>query len=148
MKNSLNDNFIECFSERLNYLIDESDINQKKLAEIIGTSESLITGYKKGKIKPGIENIIKIAQYFNCDIHWLITGKSHEEEKSKIAEENITYKTNKKLNNRIKLPNGIIIDERREIFKQPYIVEICQIILRFDDDIKGRIYKAIKIFEE
>lgn len=60
-------NFTEIFIE----LCEERNLNQTDLANEIGINQSQISRYKKGII-PNIKNIVKICDYFNCSIDYII----------------------------------------------------------------------------
>lgn len=65
---------LEVFLRRINALIIEHNLDNVKNAEnIIGIPNGTIGNCKrKPPQKPGINNIIKIANYFNCSIDYLI----------------------------------------------------------------------------
>ena len=140
---------METLGKRIKYLLEINGVKRSDLQKNIDISPGNLSDIINDKNRnPTIKIILAIAQNFDCDIHWLLTGESYEGKYSKISEKDINYEIGKKLKNRIKLPNGIIIDERRKIFKQPYIVEICRVILRFSDDMRYKMYEVMKIFEE
>lgn len=60
------------FSERLSVLIKESNVNQQKLAEFIGTTRQSISLYSTGKRKPDIEILNKLCDFFNVSSDYLL----------------------------------------------------------------------------
>ena len=60
--------------ERLNLLQKNSGMNQKDLARAIGLSLSIFTIWNKGNAKPGLKQLVKVAQYFNVSLDWLVFG--------------------------------------------------------------------------
>lgn len=60
--------------DRLNLLQENSGMNQKDLAKAIGLSLSIFTIWNKGNAKPGLKQLVKIAQYFNVSLDWLVFG--------------------------------------------------------------------------
>lgn len=61
--------------DRLNLLQQQSGMNQKDLARDIGLSLSIFTIWNKGTAKPGLKQLVKIAQYFNVSLDWLVFGE-------------------------------------------------------------------------
>lgn len=60
--------------DRLNLLKKNSGMNQKDLARAIGLSLSIFTIWNKGNAKPGLKQLVKVAQYFNVSLDWLVFG--------------------------------------------------------------------------
>ena len=60
------------FAERLEELIFENGLDNKTLAATINISASCITQYTNGEDLPTIENLVKIADYFNCSTDFLL----------------------------------------------------------------------------
>jgi transcriptional regulator with XRE-family HTH domain len=50
-----------------------------KLSKATGISEGLISDYKNDKVKPAIENLVKIADYFNVSADYLLGLSKHKE---------------------------------------------------------------------
>lgn len=62
------------FSERLQKLMDDRNINQSDLAKIAGVSHVSARDWVKGKI-PKTEYFHRIADYFKVSMEWLLTGQ-------------------------------------------------------------------------
>ena len=60
--------------DRLNLLQENSGMNQKDLAKAIGLSLSIFTIWNKGNAKPGLKQLVKVAQYFNVSLDCLVFG--------------------------------------------------------------------------
>lgn len=60
--------------DRINLLQQQSGMNQKDLARAIGLSLSIFTIWNKGNAKPGLKQLVKVAQYFNVSLDWLVFG--------------------------------------------------------------------------
>ena len=58
--------------ENLKKLREEAGISQKQLAECIGVSQQSINKYENHNIEPDIETMIRIADYFNTSVDYLI----------------------------------------------------------------------------
>uniref|UniRef100_A0A7C2V5Z5 XRE family transcriptional regulator n=1 Tax=Hydrogenobacter sp. TaxID=2152829 RepID=A0A7C2V5Z5_9AQUI len=61
--------------DRLKLLMKLLGINLKEFAEISGIPYRTLQNYTLGVREPTIENLQKMANATNCDLHWLITGK-------------------------------------------------------------------------
>ena len=58
--------------ENLRKLRENAAISQKQLAEIIGVSQQSINKYENHNIEPDIETLIRIADYFDTTVDYLI----------------------------------------------------------------------------
>ena len=63
---------MESFRERLKELRAEKKISQKKLAKIIGTNNSSICDWERGRSEPSVEMIIKICDYFEVSADYFL----------------------------------------------------------------------------
>ena len=57
---------------RLKELRKHKKISQLKLAMELNTSQNTISRYETGEREPGINELIKIADYFNVSIDYLV----------------------------------------------------------------------------
>ncbi len=80
------------FNMRLKYLREEANISQQYLADKIGISKSSINMYERGEREPGLETLEAIADFFNCDMDYLL-GKSDTKNKY-LAKKNIPDASN------------------------------------------------------
>lgn len=78
----------ESFKERLNHLIEEREIAHSKLAKAIEVSTALISKYTSGKTKPSYDNFIKIAEFFDVSLDYLV---GREEAPSQSNEQDQFY---------------------------------------------------------
>ena len=65
----------------LKKLRTEKGISQKQLADVISVSQQSINKYENHNIEPDIETLIKIADYFDTSVDYLI---GHSEVRRKI----------------------------------------------------------------
>ena len=63
------------FQQRLPMLCKELKISKYRLQKQTGIAESAIYDWQKGKSSPRLENIIKIADTFNCSVDFVL-GRS------------------------------------------------------------------------
>lgn len=61
--------------DRLNLLQQQSGLNKKELTKVTGISSNAFTAWNKGDAKPGLKQLVKIAQYFNVSLDWLVFGE-------------------------------------------------------------------------
>lgn len=61
--------------ERLFELIETAGTTPSAVTKELGISISSFTDWKKGKGKPSIETLIKLADYFDVSLDWLVLGK-------------------------------------------------------------------------
>lgn len=71
------------FSERLKALRIVAHLSQEELSRKLQVSRSCIGNYEQGKRTPSIEDLEKIADYFNVDMNYLL-GKSDTEKMAKF----------------------------------------------------------------
>lgn len=65
------------FQDRFSELLSENDLSRLKLANAIGISSTTINGYFNNNYYPSIDIAIKICNYFNCSLDYLL-GLSDE----------------------------------------------------------------------
>ncbi len=58
--------------QNLKGLREKASVTQKQLAEAIGVSQQSINKYENHKIEPDIETMIRIADYFQTSVDYLI----------------------------------------------------------------------------
>lgn len=62
--------------ENLRKLREDGRITQKQLADAIGVSQQSINKYENHNIEPDIETMIRIADFFNTSVDYLIGHSS------------------------------------------------------------------------
>ena len=67
---------------RLRGLRKNKGISQLKLAMDLNTTQNTISRYETGEREPGIDELIKIADYFNVSVDYLI-GRTDNPELNK-----------------------------------------------------------------
>ena len=56
----------------LKKLRESRNLTQIKLSVEVSVSQELISAYELGKNKPNVENLIKLADYFNCSTDYIL----------------------------------------------------------------------------
>ena len=64
--------------EIMKKLSDEKGTNQSDLARYLGVTRQTVSLYYSGKITPELSTLIKIAEYFDVSLDYLITGERPE----------------------------------------------------------------------
>lgn len=60
------------FKDKFVEMIQKSGKTAKEIALATGIQESSISDYKKGINQPTVNNLIKLSEYFNCSIDYLL----------------------------------------------------------------------------
>ena len=58
--------------ENLKLLREERGVTQREFSQKLGISKTTLCYYEQGKVSPSIEMLIKLANYFNCSIDYLV----------------------------------------------------------------------------
>lgn len=53
----------------------QKNLNQLKVALDLNISREALSHYENGKREPSLEMLVKMSEYFNVSINYLITGK-------------------------------------------------------------------------
>ena len=78
------------FSQKINSLLNESELSQEQLAKEIGVSRQTVNYYVNGKSLPTSDVLIKIAEFFGVTVESLFATQAEKEEvnpmKIKVSE--------------------------------------------------------------
>ena len=88
------------FARILQDLREDRDISRKDLAMVLNISVSTLGMYEQGRREPNIDMLIKIANYFDVSIDFLV-GRSFKNENNEVLTEALHVK-----NQIDKLPQG------------------------------------------
>jgi len=69
-------------NEQLAKFKTKSKLSSKQIGEMTGISKRSINGYLVGTIKPSIENLIKLADLFDCSLDHLVGRDFEPKEKT------------------------------------------------------------------
>ena len=72
------------FAERLKELRKEAHLTQIELAKRLGIGQSSYADWERGKKNPTQENLIKIAQFFNVPLDYLVGNSDKKDELDNI----------------------------------------------------------------
>lgn len=70
------------FTETFVKILQTKDITAYKVAKGTGISQGLMNEYKNGVKLPSIDNLVKIADYLNCSVDYLL-GRTDNPEVNK-----------------------------------------------------------------
>lgn len=60
------------YAEALKYQREKKKLSQNELSKQCGISQPLINNYESGKVKPSIDNCIKLADFYGISIDELV----------------------------------------------------------------------------
>ena len=63
---------LQKFADRLEEMIFETGLNQKEFAKKAGLTPSEISKYLKGNCMPAVKSLIRIVDYFNCPVDYIL----------------------------------------------------------------------------
>ncbi len=66
-----------CIGKNIKYLREQKNINQQTFAEIINVPRSTLACWETGLRTPKLEQIVKIANYFNTNLDIIYTDYQH-----------------------------------------------------------------------
>lgn len=119
----------------LKILRQEKHISQKALADAIGVSQQSINKYENHNIEPDIDTLIRMADYFNTSVDYLI-GYSNIRHKIEAVQ---SYELNKK--------EGKILEQYRKLsLRQKQSIELI-IDLYIGNDSESTEEKRIRAIE-
>lgn len=65
--------------ERIRDLREDNDLKQKDLASYLSVDQSTYSDYENGRINVPVDMLIKIAEYYNISLDYLV-GRSNTKE--------------------------------------------------------------------
>ena len=97
----------------LRILRKNKGLSMKELGEIIGVAESTVSQYETGKREPDFETLLKLGEYFNVSVDYLLRGDIAQNENppalTKKDERDIAKKL-KELKETIENQDGLMFD--------------------------------------
>lgn len=63
------------FRQRFDELMTEKGLNNLRLSKEIGVGDRLIGAWRKGEKRPGLENLVLLAEFFEVSLDYLV-GRS------------------------------------------------------------------------
>ena len=74
------------FAERLQELREDKGISRKDLAASLNITVSALGMYEQGRREPNMEMLIRLADYFNVSLDFLVGRSFNEDETRRIME--------------------------------------------------------------
>ena len=118
-------------SERLKQLRKQKGVSQKKMAEKLDVSVSAYSMYERDMRNPNIKSLIKLSNYFNVSIDYLLAQTDEKEKCDKIKEKLIN--------------SDININLLEQIEDQKEIKEILNLIKDLEEEKIANIKKIIEL---
>ena len=63
--------------KRLSELRNQKGLTQRQIAPIFGVSQSTLNNWEHGHTQPSIEQLIKLANYFDVSVDYLIGNSDY-----------------------------------------------------------------------
>ena len=82
---------IKDLPEKLKYLRSKYGFFQKKVADKLGISPSIVSGYETGERTPSIDVLLSLSFLYYCSVDYLL-GKSNEQPQTQIDVSGLTDK--------------------------------------------------------
>ena len=109
-------------SERMALLREERDIRQKELAAFLCCTTGTISNYEKGVHEPCLDNAVKIAQFYQVSLDYLLGNTELRTMRdSSCPEISKGYSFSRFLN----LLNVLLPEERRRLADHLFTVELA-----------------------
>lgn len=101
--------------EKLRELRKEKGISLKELGIAMGVAESTMSLYENGKRQPDYETLLKLAEYFNVTVDYLLRGNDNSE---RLPEELVIL--NRKARNMSPEKRQKLLEMARVMFKEDF----------------------------
>lgn len=73
--------------ERIKKLRKDAGLSQVKFSAALGLTQSFLSGLEKGRYQPTVALLIRVANIYKPDAHWLLTGESSASEAPEVGAE-------------------------------------------------------------
>ena len=93
------------FSTRLKDLREEAGLSMIELARAIGVSDAAICKWENGQAEPKISYIVRLAEYFDCSVDYLIGGDGMTAKPKRAQKPAVT----------ITMSNGKVVDASKPL---------------------------------
>ena len=64
---------------------------QQEMADYLGISRQAYSNYENGKREPDYETLLKLGEYLNCSIDYLLGKKSDPSPKAEVSDNDIKF---------------------------------------------------------
>lgn len=64
---------------------------QQDVADFLGISRQAYSNYEAGKREPDFETLLKLGEYFNCSVDYLLGNKNDPALRSEVSDEDIKF---------------------------------------------------------
>lgn len=77
---------MEGFGRRLENLREKAGYTKKDMSKELNFSANVYGEYERGKVKPSLDTVVRLATFFNVTLDYLVFGKVNEQEINKSLE--------------------------------------------------------------
>lgn len=91
---------IKDLPKKLKFLRSKYGFSQKEVADKLGVSPSIVSGYETGERTPSIDVLLSLSFLYHCSVDYLL-GKSNEEPQAQIDVSSLTDKQIQAINSLI-----------------------------------------------
>ena len=84
--------------ERIDFILEERNIVPAQMMKAIGASTGLFSQWRSGLQKPSADKVVKIADYLNCSVDYLLGRTDNPEMYATITTGNIIGDNNANIN--------------------------------------------------
>ena len=64
---------------------------QQEIADYLGISRQAYSHYEAGKREPDFETLLKLGEYFDCSVDYLLGTKKDPAQKSRVTDDDIKF---------------------------------------------------------
>lgn len=64
---------------------------QQEVADYLGISRQAYSNYEAGKREPDFETLLKLGEYFDCSVDYLLGTKNDPTQKGRVTDEDIKF---------------------------------------------------------
>lgn len=105
----MGDNYMNTIKNNIKELRTKKDIYQLKLAMDLGLTQETISSYERNVIVPSVEALIKMANYFNTSIDYILCRTKYDMPIDSVKPTNINEQQFQLLNKINKLSNADLL---------------------------------------
>ncbi|MEE9223018.1 MAG: helix-turn-helix transcriptional regulator [Nitrosomonadaceae bacterium] len=138
---------VRLFEAMNDYGVEQDNSERRRLIkEITGVSkQNLLHWFNGTTTTPGIDHIVKLSEYFNIDLNWLITGEAMNAtgDTSKFVGHDTAVNRSAKPQHNLEHSLDTIIDRLCEGIRQSGITDVKASLLKTANDVYGVAHQTV-----
>jgi transcriptional regulator with XRE-family HTH domain len=131
------------FGKRLRDLRKNKDLNQTDLAKVFDVSQSTIANYELGNKEPSHDMLLKLADFFNVSLDYLLGQTNDPRPIDQVNEEN-----KQRISKALKDEEPELVEFWQELKEREDLFLLFKQARELDDDDIKRIIRIIKVIED